>query len=165
MNSTGCDALLWTLDEVGKRLGGVSKSSVRRLIDRGELASCRVGLRLLRVPAESVRMYIERIAIREFREVQESRQGVSEDVAARPQEADNLTRAESVACKEIKPCHTDGRIRRIGGSNTLTQAANQLTNLLEQLTRKRLKHSKQNGGLKSISKRSGGSSPNTLSTS
>lgn len=55
--------LLWSLEETAHQLGDVSKSTVRRLIHQGELSSCRVGLRLLRIPADSVRAYVERVAI------------------------------------------------------------------------------------------------------
>ncbi|MBN8474961.1 MAG: helix-turn-helix domain-containing protein [Sulfuritalea sp.] len=157
--------LLLTLEEAGKCLGGVSKSTVRRLIERGELASCRVGLRLLRIPASSIRAYVQRTAVGGYGFACETPVGVSKSVVVVAQEADNLTRAESVACEESSTWHTDVKIRRIGGSNTPTQTAKQLTKLLEQLTARKRKPSKQSGVLKSISSGSGASSLNTLSTS
>lgn len=137
--------LLWSLDDVAKQLGGVSVSTVRRLIQQGELASCRVGLRLLRVPVISVCAYIDRITKHDLyaNQVTEAMTG---EVAVVAQVGENRQRAESIACKELKPCLIDEKIHRIGGSNLPTQAANQLTNLLEQLTGRKRKHSKQSGG-------------------
>ncbi|WP_456378805.1 helix-turn-helix domain-containing protein [Thiolapillus sp.] len=51
-------SLLWSLNEAAQQLGGVSTRTVRRLIDRGELASCRVGRRLM-VVADSARSYVD----------------------------------------------------------------------------------------------------------
>lgn len=155
-------SILWDLNETCRQLGGVSKSTVRRLIQQGDLASCRVGNRLLRVLADSVRAYVENHTF--GKSTSEVRGGVMPaNVVVMPVEAQNSPCAESVACREIEPCHTDARIHRIGGSNTPTQAGNQLTNLLAQLTLKKQKHSKQNGVLRRISKGSGALSPNTLS--
>jgi len=103
--------LLWSLDEVARQLGGVSVRMVRRLIDSGDLPICRVG-RLVRIPSDSVRDYISRMT----------------------EEAHNRHCTESVTWKGNLPCHTDAKTRRTGGSNTPTQAANQLIDLLKQLT-------------------------------
>lgn len=154
-------SLLWSLEETAYQLGGISKSTVRRLIHQGELSSCRVGLRLLRIPADSVLAYIDRVVTPVLHAKRVSAV-MSQDVAVVTQQAENLDCAESVACKELKPCHIDEKIHPTGGLNTPTQAANQLTNLLEQLTGKKRQHSKQSGVSKFIIKKSGASSPNIL---
>ena len=51
--------LLWNLEEAARQLGGVSPRTVRRLLERGELPTVRIGTRLL-IPAESVRDWIDR---------------------------------------------------------------------------------------------------------
>lgn len=126
--------LLWSLSEVAQQLGGISKSTVRRLIQQGQLSSCRVGARRLCIPVASVIAYVERIAT-----------GLAEDVAVLSEEEENSARVESIACKGNNPCHIAEKIHRIGGSNTPTQAANQLTAVLAQLTAGKPRHSKQNG--------------------
>lgn len=132
--------LLWPFDEVARQLGGVSVRTVRRLVEVGDLPVCRVG-RLVRIPSDSVRDYVSRMT----------------------QEAHNRPRTESVTWKGNSPCHTDEKTRRTGGSNTPTQAAKQLTNLLAQMTGKKQTHSKQNAGSKSTSSVSGVSSLSILS--
>ena len=114
--------LLWSLDETAKQLA-VSKRTVRRLIDSGQLPVCHIG-RLIRVPADAVAGYVE----------------------AMTQKAHNLQCVESVAWKGNSPCHIEERTRRTGGSNTPTQAASKLTAVLAQLTSTKQRHSKQNGG-------------------
>ncbi|MCP3882547.1 MAG: helix-turn-helix domain-containing protein, partial [Sulfitobacter sp.] len=52
------DPLLWSLDEVGRQLGGISVRSVRRLLDRGALPKTSVGGRIM-VPSAAVREYVE----------------------------------------------------------------------------------------------------------
>lgn len=115
-------APLLSLDEAAKLLGGVSSRTVRRLMADRLLSACRVRRRLF-VTAESVQNY----------------------VAVMSEEVHNPPRVESVAWKEFKPCHTDDLTRRSGGSNSPTQAANLLDDLLVQLTKARPRHSKQNG--------------------
>ena len=119
--------LLWSLDETARQLGGVSISSVRRMVERGDISSVHVG-RLVRVVPESVQTY----------------------VACNASQVHNSPRVGSVACKGDDPCHTEEKTHLIGGSSTPTQAANQLTDLLEQLTAKKQKHSKQSGDLRCI---------------
>lgn len=53
------EPLLWSLDEAARQLGGVSTRTVRRLIDRRQLAVVRIG-RTVRVEVASVRAYVER---------------------------------------------------------------------------------------------------------
>ena len=52
------EQLLWSLAEAGRQLGGVSARTVRRMVERGELPSVRVG-RLVRVPAGAVQQWVE----------------------------------------------------------------------------------------------------------
>ena len=115
-------ALLLCLDEVARRLGGVSKSTVRRLMSRGDLFPSGVRTPVC-WPAESAIRY----------------------VAAMPDQAPNLSRVGSVAWKESQPCHTDARTHHSGGSNSPTQAASQLTALLAQLIEAKPRHLKRNG--------------------
>ena len=138
--------LLWPLDEVARQLGGVSTRTVRRLIDKGELPSCRIG-RLVRVPSDSVGEYVTRIAgVSHAKQFGENSNSQPSGVTLEQEAEHNPPCAESVAWKESKPCHIDAKTRRFGGSNTPTQAANRLTDLLEQMTGKRRKPLKQNGG-------------------
>ncbi|WP_083848444.1 helix-turn-helix domain-containing protein [Thiorhodovibrio frisius] len=51
------DPLLWDLPAVRHQLGGVSDSTVRRLIARGELPVARVGGRVM-VPSAAVREFV-----------------------------------------------------------------------------------------------------------
>lgn len=124
--------LLWSLEEVAAQLGGISIRTVRRLVELGELPVCRVG-RLVRIPSDAVREYVSRMT----------------------EEAHNRPRTESETWKGNSPCHTDVRTRHSGGSNTPTQAASQLTELLGQLTLKKPRPSKRNGDSKRISSGNG----------
>ena len=123
----GVDRLAYSYREAAQKLGGISVRSVQRLVALGGLPTIRV-LRRVLIPAEALRAY----------------------VAAGSDLLDNHKRAESVAWKEFEPCHTDERIHRIGGSNTPTQAARELTGLLVQLTKGKRKPSKPSGGLRRI---------------
>ena len=128
---SACDVengrLAYSYRDAAQKLGGVSVRSVQRLVAMGVLPTIRV-LRRVLIPAEALLAF----------------------VAGGSQQADNGQRAESVAWKESEPCHTDERTRRIGGSSTPTQAANELTGLLEQLTKGKRRLSKPNGGLRRI---------------
>lgn len=156
-------SLLWSLEEVARQLGGISKCTVRRLIHQGELASCRVGRRLLRVPAESVRSYVER-TMKPVSHAKPVLEAMTRDVAVMSEGAENSDRVESVACKEKTPCRTDARTRLTGGSNTPGHPEkSQLTDLLKQLIGGRRKRSKPSGGSRRTSKGSGASSLNTPS--
>lgn len=126
--------LLWSLAETARQLG-ISKRTVQRLVEHGELPSCRIG-RLIRIPSDSVREYVARMTLG----------------------AHNSTCAESVAWKGATPCHTDERTRRIGGSVTVMQPAKELDVLLERLTAAKRKRSKPNGSLRLIKRSSGASS-------
>lgn len=50
--------LLWNLDEAARQLGGVSQRTVRRLIERGELPTVRIG-RCVRIPADAARQWVQ----------------------------------------------------------------------------------------------------------
>ena len=50
--------LLWNLEEAARQLGGISTQTVRRLIAQGELATVRVGSRVL-IPSRAVTHWIE----------------------------------------------------------------------------------------------------------
>src|SRR2546421_8527647 len=116
------ERLAYGFREAAEKLGGVSVRSVQRLVARGALPTVRV-LRRVLIPAEALRAFV---------------------ASADP--THNSARAESVAWKESKPWHTDARTHRTGGSSTPTQAAKELTGLLAQLTARKHKHSKPNGG-------------------
>src|SRR6266513_4892035 len=122
MDEMDHERLAYGLREAAEKLGGVSVRSVRRLVARGALPTVRVFRRVL-IPAEALRAFV---------------------ASADP--THNSARAESVAWKESKPWHTDARTHRTGGSSTPTQAARELTGLLAQLTARKHKHSKPNGG-------------------
>jgi len=118
MDEMDHERLAYGLREAAEKLGGVSVRSVQRLVGRGALPTVRV-----LIPAEALRAFV---------------------ASADP--THNSARAESVAWKESKPWHTDARTHRTGGSSTPTQAARELTGLLAQLTARKHKHSKPNGG-------------------
>lgn len=121
------ERLAYSLREAAEKLGGISVRTVQRLVATGVLPALRI-LRRVLIPAEALHAF----------------------VAGCSHLADNGQRAESVAWKEFEPCHTDERTHRIGGSNTPTQAANELTGLLVQLTKGKRKPSKPSGGLRRI---------------
>jgi len=121
------DRLAYSYQEAAQKLGGISVRSIQRLVALGELPTIRV-LRRVLIPAGALHAF----------------------VAGGSHLVDNHQRAESVAWKESEPCHTDERTRRIGGSNTPTQAASELTGLLVLLTKGKRKPSKPSGGLRRI---------------
>ncbi|MDP1651688.1 MAG: helix-turn-helix domain-containing protein [Rhodocyclaceae bacterium] len=107
---------------------GVSARTVKRLVADGELPRRRMRRRVL-IAVADLHQYVESIK----------------------EPAHNPICIESAGRKGNNPCHTDAKARLTGGSNTPMQAANQLTDLLKQLTSKKPKHSKQNGDTKSTS--------------
>ncbi|MHB8253878.1 MAG: helix-turn-helix domain-containing protein [Acidiferrobacter sp.] len=113
--------LLWSLEVTARQLGGVSTRTVRRLLASGELPAVRVG-RLLRVPAASVRSWVDQKLVR----------------------GDNVIRAEPGVRKEIA-CHTDVKIAPSIGSVSPTQAAQELGVRLKLRTVEKPKRSKPNG--------------------
>ena len=108
--------LLWSLDETARQLGGVSIRTVRRMVERGEIISVRVG-RLVKIQVESVLAY----------------------VASKAVPAHNSSCVGSLAWKGNDPCHTDAKAHLIGGQSLPTQAARELDVLLAQLTKRKLK--------------------------
>lgn len=52
-----------TIEEVAERLG-VSKSTARRLKDRGELAYSRISDRCIRFPESAIEAYLQRVSCR-----------------------------------------------------------------------------------------------------
>src|SRR5437660_7166778 len=116
------ERLAYGLREAAEKLGGVSVRSVQRLVARGALPTVRVFRRVL-IPAEALRAFV---------------------ASADP--THNSARAESVAWKESKPWHTDARTHRTGRSSTTTQAARELTGIMEQLNARKQQLSKTDGG-------------------
>lgn len=53
------DQLLWDLQETARQLGGLSVRTVRRLLERGELPTVRIG-RAIRIPATAVTVWVEK---------------------------------------------------------------------------------------------------------
>ena len=96
----------------------VSARTVKRLVADGALPICRIGRRVL-ISVEALKTHVQAIQ----------------------EPAHNQRRIESGTWKGKHPCHTDEKAHRTGGSSSPTQAANRLTDLLEQLTSKRPKPS------------------------
>ena len=110
--------LLYSLEDAARQLGGVSTRTVRRLIDRGDLAACRVGRRLM-VVADSVESYVDDAmspahncnrAVKDVREVSTCRRSVKRG-----------TGMVSIG----------GKTRRTGGPVSPMQAAKELAAVLE----------------------------------
>lgn len=107
--------LLWTLNDAAAQLGNVSVRTVRRLVDRGDLPSVRIG-RLVRIPAAAVHDWIARNSV----------------------SAHNQPCVKPEAWKGTQPCLTNAMTHRITGSVLPMQAAKELGNLLElPISRKR----------------------------
>ena len=100
--------LLWSLNEAAKQLGNISVRTLRRLIDRGELGTVRMGRRRFVRPQDAMD-WVERNVI-----------GVHTPCCAGP----------GVRTKEINARHTDAKIVPFGGCHTPTQAAEELGGLL-----------------------------------
>lgn len=106
--------LLWNLDETARQLGGVSTRTVRRLLQRGELPTVRIGARLL-IPADAVRDWIDR------QTVTYAEQGVG-----------RLARgSDSCPNEKTKTASTGAGIPRSGGPATPTRAARELAAVLK----------------------------------
>ena len=103
--------LLWSLDETARQLGGVSNRTVRRMVERGGIASVHVG-RLVWIVPDSVREF----------------------VACNAGQVHNSPRVGSLAWKGIDPCYTNAKAHLTGGQSTPTQPERELDALLEQLT-------------------------------
>ncbi len=59
LNKMSSDALLWSLSETARQLGGLSVRTVRRMLARGELPTVKVG-RTVKIPASAVREWVGR---------------------------------------------------------------------------------------------------------
>jgi excisionase family DNA binding protein len=107
--------LLWSLDEVTHQLGDISRRSVLRLIERGELPSVKVGRRVM-IPAHTVHEWVDQ----------------------RMKLADNHSNAGlGVRRKEKNACHTDAKTVPIGGFLSSTQVDKELDALLTLRTEKK----------------------------
>lgn len=94
--------LLWSLEEAGRQLGGVSNSTLYRMISDGQIEGVKVRKRL-KVKAESVEAYIN-----------------------------NPEHSPSASSKvEVKKCHIRKKAVPIGGFRSV-QAAKELDALLGQ---------------------------------
>jgi len=117
MNS---DVLLWDLAETARQLGGVSRRSVYRRIEAGDIETRKVGRRKL-VVAASVRRYLGlddfETAVDNGARVRGA--GIQREVEPWHEER-NATKTESIG----------GRTRRFGGQHGRTKAADQLAGLL-----------------------------------
>ncbi|HEC16030.1 MAG TPA: DNA-binding protein [Sedimenticola sp.] len=110
------EALLWNLDEAARQLGNVSTRTVRRMLERGDLPTVRIG-RSVRVPADAVKSWVDK----------------------------NMTIPHNPTCagQDVQggksTCHTGARIVPFGGSVTPTQAGRELDALLERRTERKRK--------------------------
>lgn len=109
------ETLLLTLEHAAQRLS-ISPRTVRRLIDRGELAPIRIG-RSLRLSADELRAYVDR------------QMPSSHNAAGVAVPGDST-------CHDVKPkadrgkASTCARARRTGGPSTRTDAAARLAAVL-----------------------------------
>jgi excisionase family DNA binding protein len=55
--NTNTAPLLWSIEETARQMGGVSTRTVRRMIDRRELPTVRVGRRVC-IPSADVQRYV-----------------------------------------------------------------------------------------------------------
>ena len=109
------EALLWNLEEAARQLGGVSPRTVRRLIERGELPTVRVGARLL-VPSGAVADWIA------------NRQTVT---YARPSVGRPARGTGPCPTEKTKTASTGAGIPRTGGPATPMRAARELAAVLK----------------------------------
>ena len=119
-------ALLWNLEEAARQLGDVSTRTVRRMLERGDLPTVRIG-RSVRIPAEAVRTWVDR-------NMTIPHNGISAGPAMRKGES---------TCRESAPGSgmdsTGGRARHTGGSVSPIRAAEELAAVLELPTAKKRK--------------------------
>ncbi|WP_223212120.1 helix-turn-helix domain-containing protein [Thiolapillus brandeum] len=108
--------LLYSLEDAAEQLGGISTRTVRRLIDRGQLSTCKVGRRLM-VVAESVRNYVDG-----------NMQPAHNQPCAGKVVQEESTCQESV--NAIRTGYSPARTRHIGGRASRMNAANQLAEAL-----------------------------------
>ncbi|UZR29034.1 helix-turn-helix domain-containing protein [Methylococcus mesophilus] len=116
-------AILWSFDETARQLGNVSIRTVRRMIDRGELPTVRIGRRRM-IPAEYVHAYVaEQI-----------------DLAHNFSRAGNVRQEKRTWLNEARGS-TGAPIHKRGGQATPTAAAIELAAVLGLQTGKKPKHS------------------------
>lgn len=116
------ERLAYSIQEAAAMLGGISARSVQRLVARGELPTV-AGLRRVLIPAGALRAFVAAGVV-----------------------ADNPQCAEPVAWKGTKPCYSNAQSRSSGTSGTGTQAARELSGLLERLTGGKRRSLKRSGG-------------------
>jgi excisionase family DNA binding protein len=115
------EILLWSIDETARQMGGLSTRTIRRLIDRGEIPSVKIG-RSLRIPAQAVHDWIE----------DQTREG-------------HNVRCAGDVQQENSACHTNAKIVPFGGCLTPTQMARELDALLRAPPEKKQTRWKQSG--------------------
>jgi excisionase family DNA binding protein len=111
------ETLLWNLDEVARQLGNVSTRTVRRMLERGELPSIRIG-RAVRIPADAVREWVDQNMTHPH-----NQQCAGPDVRGVSTCQKSATGTKMVSTRE--------KIRHTGGSATSTQVARELAAVLE----------------------------------
>jgi excisionase family DNA binding protein len=99
------DALLWSIAETARQLGGVSERTVQRLLQSGELPTVNVRGRR-KVPSAAVRAWVAK-------------------------QLGSVHTDEAGLGVEETTCHTDVTILPTGGSATATQAAKKLAKVLK----------------------------------
>lgn len=120
--------MLWSIDETARQLGEVSTRTVRRMVERGELPTVKVG-RLVRIPAS---------AAHEWQEEQMS-PAHNDNRAGRDVQGGSTCRRS--ARPEIRTVSKGGRIRRTGGRVSPMKAADELAAVLELSTARKRRHS------------------------
>lgn len=123
------DTLLWDIEETARQLGGISSRTVRRLLDRGELQSKRIGRRLL-VRPESVRAYLDR------------------DTSNAYKQSNGIPAWKQTPIEPMPTAFTSVMIPLSGGLATSTQAAKELAAALALPTAAKLKQPLSSGDKK-----------------
>ena len=129
------EQILWSLDETAHQLR-LSVRSVRRIIDRGELAVVRIG-RCLRVPVSEVHAYLE-VQMLPAHNNNRAGQAVLEGERICQRVNESGTRTVS----------TGGRTRRTGGQALSMDVDSQLAEVLALPTKPKPKRSVRGGNSK-----------------
>ena len=132
-------ALLWDLQETARQLGDVSTRTVRRLIERNEIETKKIGRRLM-VKRESVIAWVEGDKHTDKR----VERGVLGEKACQKQHA-----------SRTKMGSTNAMIRRTTGPVSPTQAAEELADLLSPKAKEKQRRSSPGGNLKYSRKQHG----------
>ena len=125
------DALLWSVDEAARQLGGVSSRTVRRMIERGELPAVRVGRRVT-VPADAVRSFVHGTPAPTH--MQPPAAAAHNRRRAGPDVLKGAGTCRSASKEGTRTVSTGEGIRRTGGSASPIQAARELAAVLGQRT-------------------------------